>query len=771
MKRTFSWRRTAKIALAAGATAATLGWLAWLTLPDPLLYPKETTWSREVRDRDGVVLHLTLTRDGRYRLFTPLGLINREVIEATLLHEDRHFYQHPGINPFSLMRGAAGWITNTKRGGGSTITMQYARLRWRLNTRSVPGKFLQIVRAFQIERHHTKDEILEAYLNLAPYGGNVEGIGAASLLWCGKSQADLTLREAVTLSVLPQSPARRKPLADADNQFLAAAQLPLIRQIQARRNLRNDPLEESFTLRAQRTPPRGAPHLSRRLLSEQPARTSIKTTIDAAKQRLIEAAMEDYLSRKQELGINNACAMLVHAPSRHVLGYAGSARFLDGDIQGQVDGVTARRSPGSALKPFIYALALDQGLIHPRTLLNDARLSFGDYNPENFDRGFAGPITAADALFRSRNVPAVALTQRLHAPGLYGLLKNGGVAFPQSAQHYGLALPLGGAEVTMEELAALYAMLANSGEPGRLRFDFGAGNDPAASRVPPLLSPASCFLVREMLRQPDVTLGADDPSVSWKTGTSHGFRDAWAAGIRGEFVLVVWIGNFNGKPNPSFVARECAAPLLFEMFRRLDLPYHSTPKPAAVTEVDLCAVSGQLPTPLCRHQVRGGFIPGVSPIQPCQIHQEILIDGSSGLRVAADDGRPGLARQIYECWPPDTLALFKHAGLPRKEPPPFEKTSSLSARGSGDDLHIDSPRASLVYHLRTHDTAQRSIPLRAATAPGVRKVYWFAGTQFVGTSTPAEPFLWQANAGTWIVHVLDDHGRSASCQIRVEEVQ
>lgn len=743
-----------------------------LLLPRCELYPEGTTWSRVMLDREGEVMHLTLAGDGRYRLKTPLAEIHADVIEATLTHEDRWFRWHPGVNPVSLMRGFFGLVGGQRLGGGSTVTMQLARLRFGLSTRSLGGKCVQIFRALQLERHHSKDEILEAYLNLAPYGGNVEGVGAASILWCGKQASELSLREAVTLSVLPQSPARRRPRADADNAHLAAAQVRLIRELQQEREVRSDPLDEAFTLRAPVKPPREAPHLARRLLKQE---AHVQSTVDANMQWIVERSMADYISRKREVGIENACALLVHAPSREVLVYAGSARFLSRDIHGQVDGITARRSPGSALKPFIYAMALDQGLIHPRSLVSDMKASFGSYNPENFDRGFAGPITAADALFRSRNIPAVTLAQELAPPGLYTLLRRAGVAFPKPASHYGLALPLGGAEVSMVELASLYVMLANGGSQFSVRGSRllmtrerqAQNGEPGTENNEQLLSPEACYLVREMLRQPDVELGADDPAVSWKTGTSHGFRDAWAAGIRGEYVLVVWIGNFSGKPNPAFVARECAAPLLFETFQRLNLPWKKTPMPAGLREIEVCAVSGQLPTPLCRHHTRCGFIPGVSPIQPCQIHQEVFTDATSGLRARCDDGRTGLKREIYECWPPDMLALFRQAGLPRREPPAFETDAKLVLMDSGNAPRITSPRESLVYSIREN---QKLIPLSSEAAPGVKKVYWFAGPQFLGVSSPAEPLMWPASPGKWTVQVLDDRGRSASCRVSVEAV-
>lgn len=759
------WRRRAVRSIAA---VALLGGIVYAVLPVCSLYPADLSWSREVLDRDGRVLHLTLAKDGRYRLFTPLPDISHDVIDATLWHEDRHFLTHPGVNPLSLLRGAWGLISGSRMGGGSTITMQYARLRFDLQTRSIPGKLVQIFRALQLERHFSKSQILEAYLNLAPYGGNVEGVGAAGLLWCGRRADQLTLREAVALSVVPQSPARRRPRADQDNAALAEAQARLIRELQEQRGLRSDPLEATFTLRPASRPPRDAPHLSRRLLADDPKVPAITSTLNRDVQHTVEKTLSDYIMRKRELGINNACALLVHAPTREVLAYAGSARFLDNDIQGQVDGVTARRSPGSALKPFIYGLALDQGLIHPRTLLVDGKASFGDYNPENFDRTFIGPIPAAEALFRSRNIPAVALAQRLAEPGLYGFLKRAGVALPKPASFYGLALPLGGAEVSMEEMAALYSMLATDGRPWSLRYTTAAS---VAAPAPALLSPEACFLLREMLHAPDDDPDVEDHSVSWKTGTSHGFRDAWAAGIRGDYVLVVWIGNFNGKANPSFVARECATPLLFDCFRRLELPRHKTPPPSGVQQVELCAVSGQLPSPVCQHRLMGWFIPGVSPITPCSIHREVWIDGATGLRVAANDGRPGLRSEVYEFWEPSLLELFKQAGLPRREPPPMEASRGALAIATAETPpRITSPVASLVYNLRRRSSTVEGIPLRAETAPGVRRLYWFEGRQFLGASAPADPLLWKAQPGTWTLQVLDDHGRSTACQVRVEQV-
>ena len=785
-----SWLRRHPLWRRAGAgLLATLGLLGltWGLLPKPELHPPDFTFSHAISDRKGRIIHLALTPDAKYRLHTRLADISPELLEATLLLEDQHFRKHPGVNPFSLLRAAWGVCTGSRLGGGSTITMQLARLRFGLETRSFAGKATQMLRALQLERHYTKDELLEAYLNLAPYGGNVEGIGAASLLWCGKPASELTAREAVSLSVLPQSPTRRRPKQTGDNAALAAAQFRLWQRWQEAHGLRVDALDATFTLRPEAKPPREAPHLARRLKPQEASVDECHSTLDLGRQRIVEGTLRDFLTSRREVGMTNACALLVHAPTREVLAYVGSASFLDEDIHGQVDGVMARRSPGSALKPFIYALALQQGLLHPRTLVRDGQVAFGDYNPENFDREFTGPIAAEDALFRSRNIPAVSLARRLAAPGLYGFLKQAGVFLPKPAEHYGLALPLGGAEVSMEELAGLYAMLADDGCPRPLVFTHHqggrvspelaasdeAGNDIEFQTNPAtLLTPEACFLTRRMLASREEEQGLSDPTISWKTGTSHGFRDAWAVGIRGDHVLAVWIGNFNGKSNPSFIARKCAAPLLFECFHRLRLPFRRDMPPPGVKEVELCAVSGQLPTPHCGHRRMGWFIPGVSPIAPCEIHREILLDVDTGLRVATDDGKRALRHEVFEFWPPDMLALFRKAGVPRRELPPLEPSAAaLRAAQTQDAPRIASPQPRLVYALRAHDPARQSIPLRADTAAGVRRVFWFAGAKFLGSSEPASALLWKAAPGEWKVQVLDDQGRSATCEVRVEMVE
>ena len=728
--------------------------LAWFVLPKPSLYPGGLVFSRAREDRTGKIVHLGLTPDGKYRLRTSLSDISPELIRATLALEDQHFRSHPGVNLLSLLRAGWGVLSGQRLGGGSTITMQYARLRWKLRTTALWGKTMQMARAMQLERHFTKDEILEAYFNLAPYGGNVEGVSAASLLWCGRPCAGLSLRESVALAVLPQSPTKRRPNQATANESHRAA----MRRLWLRLGERSDPLNDAYSLRPELGVPREVPHLARRLFNERPASEVVTCAIDLPKQHIVESVLQQFIEQRREVGINNGCAILVHALTREVLAYVGSADFSNVSIQGQVDGIKARRSPGSALKPFVYALAMAQGLIHPRSLVRDGKLSYADYNPENFDREFMGPIPASEALFRSRNIPAIALAEKLAAPGLYGFLLQAGVKLPKSESHYGLSLPLGGAEVSPEELVALYAMLGDDGTMRTLRFE----TKPPRGDAPLLLGAEARFLTREMLR------GPEHEAIAWKTGTSHGFRDAWCAGMLGDYVLVVWLGHFDGRGNGALVARKSAAPLLFQMFERLGLPAHESQPPKNIERVKLCAVSGELPTASCKHCVTDWFIPGVSPIKSCTLHRDVLVEAATGLRITCDDGTRTIRHEVHEFWPPDMLALFREAGLPRREPPAWSQDERPTDGGKGP--RIVSPITKRTYTMSASQGSRKSIPLRAETSAGVQQVFWFAGEQYLGSSKPVEAFSWSPTPGDWQIQALDDHGRSATCSVKVEKV-
>jgi penicillin-binding protein 1C len=517
--------------------------------------------------------------------------------------------------------------------------MQLARMLYGLKTRTAAGKARQVAVALWLEARYSKRDLLEAYLNVAPFGGNIQGVGAASRIVFGKPPGRVSLGEAIALAVIPQSPSARTGNAPQQERLLkargrlAASWLAHHRASDTERRLLESPVEArpAFAM------PLLAPHFVDALLAAPTSRSaSLNTTLDAGLQRTVERQIQRYIDECGDRGIRNAAALLLDSREMSVKAWVGSADYWNQAIDGQVDGVLAKRSPGSALKPFIYAMALDQGVLHPRTIMRDSPTSFGPFTPENFDGRFFGPIAAEEALIRSRNVPAVWVSMQLKQPNLYGFLQSAGVSRMKPESYYGLALALGGGEVTMEELAGLYGMLANAGvlRPVRATQDQQPRKRDEGARM---LSPEAAFITLDMLRRnprPDEDGAPAIRSrwpVAWKTGTSWGFRDAWSAGVVGPYVLVVWIGDFSGKGNPSFVGIDAAAPLFFRIadavnFARAKEPAPELMRPPGVSKVAVCAESGDLPNVWCPHLVETWYIPGKSPIRVSQLHRAVAMD-------------------------------------------------------------------------------------------------------------------------------------------------
>jgi penicillin-binding protein 1C len=729
--------------------------------------------STSVWSADGELLRVTLASDEQYRLWTPLKQVAPALVEAMLLKEDRWFYWHPGVNPVALGRAAMSTYGAGERQGGSTLTMQLARLLYRLNTRSPVGKLRQIAIAVWLECRYSKRELLEAYLNVAPFGGNIEGVGAASRIYFGKPPDRLTLGESLTLAVIPQRPATRAGRTTSEASLLAARAKLGKQWLDAHGNADADrrQIELPIVARPDYTLPWLAPHFVDALLrGDRSAGRRQTTTLDAGLQRVLETQMRRYLNERKDTGVRNAATLLVDTRDMAVKAWIGSANYW-APGEGQVNGVVAKRSPGSTLKPFVYALAVDQGVAHPKTVVRDAPSAFGPFTPENFDGRFVGPITLEDALIRSRNVPAVWAANQLRQPSFYEFLRSAGVRDMKSEAFYGLGLALGNGEVTMEELAALYAMLANGGMLRPLRVDASAR---VADEVR-LLSPEASFVTLDMLRhnpRPDDTgmaAGRARWPVAWKTGTSFGFRDAWSAGVVGPYVLVVWIGNFTGEGNPAFVGVDAAAPLFFRMVDALNLarPVESLPSiapPAGVSRVAVCAGSGDLPNADCPRTVDTWYIPGKSPIRVSQLHRRVAIDQLTGRPVCAPFPA-GTRFEVFEFWSSDMLTLFREAGMPRRTPPALP---ACAAENASDAPRLASPMRNVAYAVRP-GTAQDSIALDAGVAADVRRVFWFDGNSLIGLQNAgAGPLAWRPSTpGIHLVRVVDDRGRSAERQVEV----
>ncbi len=741
-----------------------------------------------IYDEKGELLRLTLATDERYRLWVPLNDISPQLVEGVLLHEDQWFFYHVGFNPASLMRGVwQTYVAGGQRQGGSTVTMQLARLRWQLHTRDLKGKLIQVLRAIQLELSYSKREILEAYLNYAPYGGNIEGAGSASLIYFNKPAAKLTMPEALALAVLPQSPSKRQVTLNqqttvANTHLMAARQKLLARWLE--KHPQDDKYVALFELplfmRSTTQMPFHAPHFVTQVLLQQSKYTTpetvLHTTLNLKMQKVLDEQIASFVQRHQQRGVYNASALLVDTRDMSVKALTGSADFWNVMIHGQVNGTQAKRSPGSTLKPFIYALALDQGMIHAKTILSDVPTAFGLYAPENFDQRFLGPISATEALIKSRNIPAVTLSAGLHQPDFYTFLKTAHVRLGPSSR-YGLSLALGGGEVTMQELATLYAILANKGQWHPLRF---LQNDPIFQGES-LLSPAASFIVLRMLQQaprPDM-LQKGQPlrvPVAWKTGTSWGFRDAWTAGVVGNYVLVVWTGHFDGSSNQAFVGHDAAAPLFFAIIDHLqtvvsDLAQPLRKAPETVTDVEVCLTSGQLPSAYCPHRGKSWFIPGVSPIQVDQIYRPVIIDQETG-QVACPPYHPHQTRvEVFEFWPSEWVTAFKRAGIVKK-PPPTNHACTQIANVEGIPPRITVPSKTLRYVLRRSQHAQNKIALTAVTDASVKEFYWFVDGAYIGKAFAEEIFYWQPKkTGNFLLQVIDDNGKSDQRKITIEMIE
>ena len=743
--------------------------------PKPPLSSRYTS-SVAVYDARGQLLRLTLARDDRYRLWLPLQSISPEIVEAFMLQEDRWFYRHPGVNPLSLVRG--GWrtyVTGEPRQGGSTITMQLARMIDRNPSRSIRGKVKQIARALAFEAMYSKREILEAYLNTVPYGANIEGVGAASLIHFGKSTTALSLPETLTLAVIPQAPSKRTLIhsrEQADGASLTGARLRLFERWLGRHPSAAPQaglMKLALNLRTAGHLPFHAPHAVNQLLARDGGVSrEIQSTLDLRLQRTLERQIHRYVERQRRIGIENATAMLIDYRTMDVKAVVGSAGFHNASINGQVNGTLAKRSPGSTLKPFIYALAMDQGLIHPLSVLKDAPTSFGPFSPENFDGHFIGPITARDALIRSRNVPAVALAAKLSQPSLYDFLKRAGVSRMASEKHYGLALALGGGDVTMEELVTLYGVMANRGVLQPLRY---RANEPERDKVR-LISEEASFMTLDILRgnpRPEGTIAGTRASIpaAWKTGTSWGFRDAWSAGVFGPYVLAVWIGRFDGEGNPAYVGVQAAAPLFFQIIdaiaaedRGLTEPVFRNPP--NLTRVEVCAASGDLPNVYCPMKATTWFVPGKSPIRVSDVHRAVMIDTRTG-RVACPPYEQGKVQQaVYEYWPSDLMRLFAQAGVPRRAPPTGDCGNAAT---SGAPPAISAPLRGSAYVMRASQPDRNVVPLAATAEGGVNTLYWFANDSFVTAGRPGAALPWKpARPGHYLLRVVDE--RDAPIRVR-----
>ncbi|MBN8947012.1 MAG: penicillin-binding protein 1C [Rhodanobacter sp.] len=604
------WLRASGVALAVLLLAAFI-----LDRAFPLHLPAPDTGSTVVLARDGTPLRAFADSDGVWRYPTTAKQVSPLYLQALLNYEDRWFYRHPGVNPYALLRGLAGGLVHGRIvSGGSTLTMQVARIIQPISSEFGPhtfrGKLVQIFRALQLEAHLSKAQILDLYLNHAPFGGPIEGVEAASWAYLGKPATRLSHAEAALLAVLPQSPSRLRP--DRHPQAARAARDKVLRRMRdlgvwSAAQVRDAAIEPvvARSLRA----PLSAALLAERLHREQPRARRIVSTIDANLQRAAEDRVSTYLSRLP--AHTSAALLVVDNATMEARVYVGTSDFANPQRHGYIDMVAAPRSPGSTLKPFLYGLALDDGLITSQSLLVDAPQDFGGYKPGNFDEAFSGPVSAAEALQRSLNVPAVDVLDRVGPARFMARLAAGGMdlGLPAGAQP-NLSIILGGTATRLENLVGAYTALANGGIAGTPRY-----TKEQAARPRRLLSSGAAWIIRDILASnpADVEGGPlagainRHATVAWKTGTSYGYRDAWSIGVTDRWTVGVWIGRPDGTPSPGQYGAVTALPLLFRIVDMLPARGgHARAQPASVSRRDICWPLGgafeNTPASLCRQR-------------------------------------------------------------------------------------------------------------------------------------------------------------------------
>ena len=585
------------LALAAGLFAAGLArdaadlWIGRTVLP-----PLAVETGVEVTARDGTLLRAFTVRGDRWRLEP--GAVDPDFLSMLVAYEDRRFYRHGGVDPLALLR-AAGQAAASGRvvSGGSTLTMQVARLLEGSGTGRLAGKLRQIRVALALERRLSKREILALYLRLAPYGGNLEGLRAATLAYFGKEPRRLTPAESALLVALPQAPEARRP--DRAPSVAAAARARVLARLAAEGVIDADRARAALSEpvpTARRPFPALAPHLAERLRREDPGARRITTTIDPALQKSLEALA----ARAAKTSPARASLAILVADHRtgEILASIASPDWTDASRSGFIDMTRALRSPGSTLKPFVYALAFDEGLAHPETLIEDRPVAFGTYAPQNFDRSFRGTITAREALQLSLNIPVVSLTEALGPARLLATLRRAGAAPVLPGGEPGLAVALGGLGLTLEDLVAAYAALARLGRPVRLSPTPEAPQPDGA----PLFSPEAAWLTSDILAGLPPPANAPARRIAYKTGTSYGHRDAWAVGFDGAHVAGVWMGRPDGASLPGAFGGDLAAPVLFDAFARIGPSPVPLPPPPPAT---LILPNARLPLPLQRFRPRG----------------------------------------------------------------------------------------------------------------------------------------------------------------------
>ena len=735
--------------------------------------PDQIEYTTIVTDNKGEVIHAYLTKDEKWRMKTELSEISPLLRRAIIAKEDKYFYYHPGVNPLALARAFFKNLLRQKRtSGASTITMQVARAL-EPRKRTILAKCVESFRAFQLEWKYSKGEILQLYLNLVPYGGNIEGVKAASLLYFNKNPDHLSLAEIVALSIIPNRPSSM--VMGRNNDLISTERNRWLKKLAADNVFTQKEIEDALAepLLAHRMQvPRYLPHLSLQL-KKQAQGHLLKTTIALNMQLKVEKLVADYNRSLRLKNVRNAAVIVIDNKTHKVVSYVGSADFNDTTDGGQVNGAAAIRQPGSTLKPLLYGLCIDGGLLTPKTVIDDVPVNYSGYAPENYDQKFNGLVTVEYALEHSLNIPAVTSLKKLGKDELVNkLVATGFKQIKKDQQKLGLSLVLGGCGTTLEELTALFSAFANEGlwvQPHYLSTD-------TITKKVQLLSPAATYMINNILskvNRPDFPLNWQAtehmPRIAWKTGTSYGRKDAWSIGYNKNYTIGVWVGNFSGQGVADLSGANTATPLLFKIFNTIDYSndgdWFSPPPNCLLRQV--CSETGLPPGAYCTNLVADNFIPMVSSTVVCEHMQEIKIAPDASLSYCMNCApATGYKKKMFRVWAPQTQAYFLENGTAFEKIPPHNPYCERVFKGEGP--RIIAPLNGNEYFINKKNP--EPLQLSASTGNDVSKLYWYINDRFYKVTTANEKQFFVPEEGPVKISCTDDKGRNRNIIISVKYV-
>lgn len=739
--------------------------------------PDKIEYSTVITDNKGEVINAYLTSDQQWRMKTELNEISPLLRKTIIAKEDKYFYSHPGVNFFAVTRAFFKNLFQMKRtSGASTITMQVARaLEHR--KRNIFSKVIEMFRAFQLEWKYSKDEILQMYLNLVPYGGNIEGVKAASYLYFKKNPDHLSLAEITALSIIPNRPSSL--VMGKNNDKIVKERNRWLKKFAENKVFTEKEIEDAIAepLTATRgTVPHYIPHLAYKLKRQGSTSTMlsvIKTNIDLNTQLKTEKLAEDYVRGQRLRNIKNAAIIILDNKTHNVITYVGSSNFYDTLDAGQVNGADAVRQPGSTLKPLLYAMCFDEGLLTPKTVITDVAVNYQGYAPENYDKKFNGYVTTEYALEHSLNIPAVKSLKLLgHEKLIHKLSICNFRQIQKDQRKLGLSMILGGCGTTLEELTGLFSSFANDGYYTSPSY---TQNDTTHNKVN-IISTAANYMINEILskvNRPDFPLNwaATErmPKIAWKTGTSYGRRDAWSIGYNKNYTVGVWVGNFSGVGVADLSGANVATPLLFKIFNTIDYDsdeaWFTQPKDCDIRQV--CSETGLVPSGHCTNLVTDYFIPLISSTKTCDTWREIMISPDEKISYCRSCApQTGYKKKWYKIVEPDMQAWYDENRIAYQKIPSHNPDCELIFKGNAP--FITFPLNGTEYLINKKDP--EPLQLVCKTANDVSKVYWYINNKFYKSCNTGEKQFFIPEEGPVKISCTDDKGRNRDIRINVKYV-